>query len=99
MQIFDLFCVCKFSSLQLIKDKIEKMGVGHYFEIQKNRIMSVNGDGIVIFQGIIPAWTPNTHIVYSLECVVFFLQAFSGAPYLGHDKRRNSDNQRRALKV
>ena len=42
----------EFSSLQLLKDKIEKMGVGHYFEIQKNRIMSINGAGIVIFQGM-----------------------------------------------
>lgn len=42
----------EFSSLQLLKDKIEALGVGHYFEIQKNRIMSVNGAGIVIFQGM-----------------------------------------------
>jgi len=42
----------EFSSLQLLKDKINKMGVGHYFEIQKNRIMTVNGKGIVIFQGM-----------------------------------------------
>ena len=28
------------------------MGVGHYFEIQKNRIMTVKGKGIVIFQGM-----------------------------------------------
>lgn len=42
----------EFSSLQLLKDKINKMGVGHYFEIQKNRIMTVKGKGIVIFQGM-----------------------------------------------
>ena len=42
----------EFSSLQLLKDKIEALGVGHYFEIQKNRIMSLSGDGIVIFQGM-----------------------------------------------
>lgn len=42
----------EFSSLQLIKDKIEGMGLGQYFEIQKNRVLSINGSGIVIFQGM-----------------------------------------------
>lgn len=42
----------EFSSKQLLQDKIEAMGVGHYFEVQKNRIMSRVGDGVIIFQGM-----------------------------------------------
>lgn len=42
----------EFSSKQLIGDKIKALGVGHYFEIQKNRISPVSGDGVIIFQGM-----------------------------------------------
>lgn len=42
----------EFSSKQLLQDKIQAMGVGHYFEVQKNRISSLNGDGVIIFQGM-----------------------------------------------
>lgn len=42
----------EFSSKQLLQDKIQNLGVGHYFEIQKSRIVSLHGDGVIIFQGM-----------------------------------------------
>lgn len=42
----------EFSSKQLLQDKIQSLDVGHYFEIQKNRIVSLRGDGVIIFQGM-----------------------------------------------
>ncbi len=42
----------EFSSKQLLADKIISMGLLHYFEIQQNRIRSVFGEGIIIFQGM-----------------------------------------------
>ena len=42
----------EYSSLQLLKDKITALGVGHYFEIQKNKIIPLNGSGVIIFQGM-----------------------------------------------
>lgn len=42
----------EFSSKQLLQDKIQSLGVGHYFEVQKSRIVSLLGDGVIIFQGM-----------------------------------------------
>lgn len=42
----------QFSAFQLIKDKIEKMGVSHYFDIVKGEIRRKGGTGICIFQGM-----------------------------------------------
>lgn len=56
----DLRAVCireiqkslKFSSKQLIEDKIKKLGVSHLFEITETEIRRVGGLGIIIFQGM-----------------------------------------------
>lgn len=42
----------EFSSKQLLQDKIQSLGVGHYFDVQKSRIVSLLGDGVIIFQGM-----------------------------------------------
>ena len=42
----------KFSAKQLIEDKIQKMGVGHLFDIQATEIHRVDASGIIIFQGM-----------------------------------------------
>lgn len=56
----DLRAVCirevqkslKFSSKQLIEDKIEAMGVGHLFDVQSVEIKRLGGNGVCIFQGM-----------------------------------------------
>ena len=42
----------KFSAKKLIEEKIDKLGVGHLFEIQTTEIKSRLGAGIIIFQGM-----------------------------------------------
>jgi phage terminase large subunit len=42
----------KFSAKKLIEDKIKALGVTHLFDITLTEIRSVNGDGIIIFQGM-----------------------------------------------
>lgn len=42
----------KYSSKQLIEDKIVKLGAGPYFDIQESEIKCRRGDGIIIFQGM-----------------------------------------------
>ncbi len=42
----------KHSAKSLIEGKIEKLGVGHLFDIQTNEIKSKQGSGIIIFQGM-----------------------------------------------
>jgi phage terminase large subunit len=42
----------KYSAKQLIEDKIAKLGVGHLFDVTRDEIRSVNGSGIIIFQGM-----------------------------------------------
>lgn len=42
----------KFSAKQLIEDKIEKMGVGHLFDVQSVEIKRRGGNGVCIFQGM-----------------------------------------------
>lgn len=42
----------KFSSKQLIEDKIKALGVSSYFDITMTEIRSKQGDGIIIFQGL-----------------------------------------------
>jgi len=41
----------KFSVKQLLEDKIEKLGVGNLFEIQRDQILGKNGS-LIIFQGL-----------------------------------------------
>lgn len=56
----DLRAVCirevqkslKFSAKQLIEDKIERMGVGHLFDVQAIEIRRKGGSGVCIFQGM-----------------------------------------------
>lgn len=56
----DLRAVCirevqkslKFSAKQLIEDKIQRMGVGHLFDVQSVEIKRVGGRGVCIFQGM-----------------------------------------------
>lgn len=56
----DLRAVCirevqkslKFSAKQLIEDKIERMGVGHMFDVQAIEIRRKGGSGVCIFQGM-----------------------------------------------
>ena len=42
----------KFSAKQLIEDKIEKLGVGHLFDVQAIEIKRRGGNGVCIFQGM-----------------------------------------------
>jgi phage terminase large subunit len=42
----------KMSAKLLIENKIEQLGVGHYFEVQEAVIKSTRGSGIMIFQGM-----------------------------------------------
>ena len=42
----------EFSSKQLIEDKIKELGIEHYFEVQRTRISSRFGNGVIIFQGM-----------------------------------------------
>lgn len=42
----------KQSVKRLLEIKIEKLGVGHYFDVQDTCIKSKYGDGIIIFQGM-----------------------------------------------
>lgn len=42
----------QFSGFQLIKDKIQSMGVSHYFDVVKGEIRRKGGNGIMIFQGM-----------------------------------------------
>tara|TARA_Y100000114_G_scaffold156460_1_gene183717 strand:- start:2696 stop:3919 length:1224 start_codon:yes stop_codon:yes gene_type:complete len=42
----------EFSSKQLIEDKIKELGIEHYFEVQRTRILSRFGNGVIIFQGM-----------------------------------------------
>jgi phage terminase large subunit len=42
----------KFSAKKLIEGKIRSLGVAHLFEILTTEIRSVNGEGIIIFQGM-----------------------------------------------
>lgn len=56
----DLRAVCirevqkslKFSVKQLIEDKIKALGVGHMFDIQRDEIKRIGGEGVCIFQGM-----------------------------------------------
>jgi len=41
-----------FSAKKLLEDKIKNLGVSHLFDITLNEIRRVNGDGIIIFQGM-----------------------------------------------
>ena len=42
----------KMSAKLLIENKIEQLGVGHYFEVQETVIKSRRGSGVMIFQGM-----------------------------------------------
>lgn len=42
----------KYSSKQLIEDKIKALGVSHLFEIQRDLIKRIGGDGVILFQGM-----------------------------------------------
>jgi len=42
----------KFSVKKLLEDKIEALGVSHLFEITLTEIRSINGKGVIIFQGL-----------------------------------------------
>lgn len=42
----------QFSARELIKQKIQRLGVSHLFEITLTEIRSVRGNGIIIFQGM-----------------------------------------------
>jgi len=56
----DLRAVCireiqksiKYSSKQLIEDKIKALGVSHLFEVQRDLIKRKGGDGVILFQGM-----------------------------------------------
>lgn len=59
----------KFSSKQIIEDKIKKFGIAHLFEITINEIRRIDGDGIIIFQGM------QDHTADSIKS----LEGFDGA--------------------
>lgn len=42
----------KMSAKLLIENKIEQLGVGHYFEVQETVVKSRRGSGVMIFQGM-----------------------------------------------
>lgn len=42
----------KFSAKKVIEEKIQSLGVDHYFEITQTEIRSTKGNGIIIFQGM-----------------------------------------------
>lgn len=42
----------KMSVKSLIEQKIEKLGVGHLFDVKENGIYNRNGEGLIIFQGM-----------------------------------------------
>ncbi|WP_026470091.1 PBSX family phage terminase large subunit [Alkanindiges illinoisensis] len=42
----------RFSSKQLIADKINALGVSHLFDIQRDLIKRVGGEGVILFQGM-----------------------------------------------
>ena len=42
----------KFSAKKLIEDKIKKLKVSHLFKITQNEIKCLEGDGVIIFQGM-----------------------------------------------
>lgn len=56
----DLRAVCireiqksiKFSSKQLIEDKIKELGLIEYFDIQRDLIKRIGGNGVILFQGM-----------------------------------------------
>ena len=56
----DLRAVCirevqksiKFSSKQLIEDKIKALGLSDYFDCQRDLIKRIGGDGVILFQGM-----------------------------------------------
>lgn len=58
----------EFSVKQLLEDKINKFGVGHYFEIQDKKIVTP-GDGVILFQGM------QNHTAESIKS----LEGFDGA--------------------
>jgi phage terminase large subunit len=72
---FRLVCIreiqrsLKFSSKQLLEDKIKLLGVEHLFESTINEIRFLNGDGIIIFQGM------QDHTAESIKS----LEGFDGA--------------------
>lgn len=42
----------RFSSKQLIEDKISALGLGEYFDIQRDLIKRIGGNGLILFQGM-----------------------------------------------
>lgn len=42
----------KFSSKQLIEDKINALGLSDYFDCQRDLIKRIGGDGVILFQGM-----------------------------------------------
>lgn len=42
----------KYSSKQLIEDKIKALGVEHLFDCQRDLIKRIGGDGVILFQGM-----------------------------------------------
>ena len=59
----------KFSSKQLIVDKIMKMGAGAYFDIQ-DQVIKAPGDGLIIFQGL------QSHTADSIKSLEGFHRAW-----------------------
>ena len=57
------------SAKRLIEDKIEALGVGHMFQVQKDRILAP-GDGVVLFQGM------QNHTADSIKSLEGFRRAW-----------------------
>ena len=73
----DLLWVCireiqkslKFSAKRLVENKIRALGVGHLFDIQKDEIHRIGGEGVILFQGM------QDHTADSIKS----LEGFDGA--------------------
>jgi len=52
----------------LLEQKIKTLKVGNYFEIQQTCIKSVNGDGIIIFQGLLTHTADSIKSLEGFDC-------------------------------